>query len=334
MTTATRSITILGAGLLGLWQAVTLARAGHRVRLVEASATPFADCASIYAGVMLAPEREAETAPAMLRDLGRQGVEMWRSFYPEIRTNCSLVVSAALYLGELDRFQAHTEGHRKISADEIASLEPDLAGRFSAALYFADEAHAPAPLAMEYLLTQAQAAGVEIIIGEAPSPEPSDIVVDCRGIAAQDALPTLRGVRGERALIRSRDVTLNRPVQLLHPRLPLYIVPWDDGVFMVGATAIESEEKGAVSVRSALELLGGAYAVHPGFAEAEVLDLGVGIRPAFPDNVPRAIVRDGGRHIYVNGAYRHGFLLGPVLAQAVAEYIQGSTASELLVVEA
>jgi glycine oxidase len=146
-------------------------------------------------------------------------------------------------------------------------------------------------------------------------------------------LPDLRGVRGERALIRTREVSLRRPVQLLHPRIPLYIVPWDDGVYMIGATVIESEDRGPVSVRSALELLGGAYAVHPAFAEAEVLDLGAGIRPAFPDNVPRAIVRDGGQLIYVNGAYRHGFLLGPVLARAVADYIESGAVSELVVGE-
>jgi glycine oxidase len=138
-------------------------------------------------------------------------------------------------------------------------------------------------------------------------------------------------VRGERALIRTHEVSLQRPVQLLHPRLPLYVVPWDDGVYMVGATVIESEDGGPVSVRSALELLGGAYAVHPAFAEAEILDLGAGVRPAFPDNVPRAIVREGGRRIYVNGAYRHGFLLAPVLARSVADYIENGTASELVV---
>ena len=76
-------------------------------------------------------------------------------------------------------------------------------------------------------------------------------------------LPDLRGVRGERALIRTREVTLQRPVQLLHPRLPLYVVPWDDGLYMIGATLVETEDAGPVSVRSALELLGGAYAVIP-----------------------------------------------------------------------
>ena len=120
-------------------------------------------------------------------------------------------------------------------------------------------------------------------------------------------------------------------MQLLHPRLPLYIVPWDDGLYMIGATLVETEDAGPVSVRSALELLGGAYAVHPAFAEAEVVDLGAGVRPAFPDNVPRAVVRDGGRRILVNGAYRHGFLLAPVLARTVADYIESGATSELLV---
>jgi glycine oxidase len=100
---------------------------------------------------------------------------------------------------------------------------------------------------------------------------------------------------------------------------------------MIGATVIETEDPGPVTVRSALELLGGAYAVHPAFAEAEIVDLGVGVRPAFPDNMPRAVLRDEGKRIFVNGAYRHGFLLAPVLARAVADYIESGIASELIV---
>jgi glycine oxidase len=156
------------------------------------------------------------------------------------------------------------------------------------------------------------------------------VVIDCRGLAARDELPDLRGVRGERMIVRAREIALSRPVQFLHPRQPLYIVPWGEGRYMIGATVIETEDDGPVTVRSALELLGAAYAVHPAFAEAQILDLGAGVRPAFPDNMPRAIVR--GRRILVNGAYRHGFLLGPVLARAVADYLETGAASELLVI--
>ena len=71
-----------------------------------------------------------------------------------------------------------------------------------------------------------------------------------------------------------------------------------------------------VTVRSALELLGSAYALHPAFGEAQIVELGAGVRPAFADNVPKIVVR--GRTIHVNGLYRHGFLLAPVLAELVA----------------
>jgi glycine oxidase len=97
---------------------------------------------------------------------------------------------------------------------------------------------------------------------------------------------------------------------------------------MIGATVIESEEIGAITVRSALDLLSAAYAVDPTFAEAEIVRQGAGARPAFPDNRPRIIARKG--YIYVNGLYRHGFLLAPVLAELVASFIDsGATDPEV-----
>ena len=65
-------------------------------------------------------------------------------------------------------------------------------------------------------------------------------------------------------------------MRLIHPRWPLYVIPRDDNRFMLGATSIEAEDTG-VSVRSALELLGAAYAVHPAFAEARIVEFGSGL---------------------------------------------------------
>ena len=70
-------------------------------------------------------------------------------------------------------------------------------------------------------------------------------------------------------------------MRLIHPRWPLYVIPRGDNKFMLGATSIEAEDTG-VSVRSALELLGAAYAVHPAFAEARIVEFGSGLRPAYP----------------------------------------------------
>ena len=40
-------------------------------------------------------------------------------------------------------------------------------------------------------------------------------------------------------------------------------------------------------MRSALELLSAAFALHPGFAESEITELCAGLRSAYPDNLPR-----------------------------------------------
>ena len=145
------------------------------------------------------------------------------------------------------------------------------------------------------------------------------IVIDCRGLRARDQIPSLRGVKGELILIETDEVELARPVRLIHPRWPLYVIPRENHLFMLGATSIEAEDTG-VSVRSALELLGAAYAVHPAFAEARIVEFGSALRPAFPDNLPRITVEK--KKIAVNGLYRHGFLLAPALAELTLSYVQ------------
>ena len=146
---------------------------------------------------------------------------------------------------------------------------------------------------------------------EAPDAD-ADWVIDCRGLAARDHLPDLRGVKGEMLVLHTGDIGFQRPVQLLHPRNPVYIVPRGDGRFMIGATMIENEERGRVRARAMLDLIGAAYTVHPAFGEAEIVEIGCDLRPAFPDNLPR--IRRAGRRLFINGLFRHGFLLAPALA--------------------
>lgn len=328
------SITVAGGGILGLWQALTLARAGHRVRLLDACATPFAEAASRFAGAMLAPYCEGEAAPDVVREQGIRGLAMWRAAYPQLVNAGSLVVALPRDKAELNRFERMTSDGAALDAEGLAKLEPELAGRFGGALYFADEAHMAADAALAFLLAEARAAGADIRFGVGlpqAAVAANELIVDCRGLAARRDLPDLRGVRGERLLLRANDVVLRRPVRLLHPRHPIYVVPWGDGRFVVGATVIESEEQGSATVRSVLELLGAAYALHPGFGEAEIVDVGAGVRPAYSDNVPRVRIAADGRTIYVNGAYRHGFLLAPVLAEAVAAWIASGDVSHPLI---
>jgi glycine oxidase len=320
MASQKQTIAVRGAGIVGLWQALTLARRGHSVTLYERSAQPFTDACSPYAGAMLAPRCEEESAEPTVRRLGERSIELWQKTYPGTVVNGSLVLAPPRDRVLLDRFMRMTKGAETLGQTALAALEPELAKRFPTALYYPGEAHVPPSDALGFVLEAARAAGAELKLGDGEVPRNADLVVDCRGLGARGDLPSLRGVRGERIVVRAPGVAMARPVRLLHPRIPLYVVPWGNGLYMIGATAIESEETGPISVRSALELLSGAYSVDPAFGEAEIVTLGAGARPAFPDNRPRIIVTNG--YIYVNGLYRHGFLLAPALAELVAAHLE------------
>ena len=129
------------------------------------------------------------------------------------------------------------------------------------------------------------------------------------------------------ALLSCPDIEITRPIRVLHPRVPIYVVPRGDGIYMLGATMVEGRAGAHASVRSVLELLSAAYALSPAFGEAEILEIGVDSRPAFPDNLPR--IERQGNLIRANGLYRHGFLLAPALATMVADLILEAKTPEI-----
>ena len=313
-------VSVIGAGIAGAWQALLFAQAGHDVTLHERSDADMTLSTSHWAGGMLAPYCESEVAEPVISRLGLRSLELWREALPDTPFNGSLVVAHARDRSDFERFARMTSGHRRLDAGGLAELEPSLQGRFRDALFFPTEGHVEPRRVLPRLHERIIAAGGTVKFNSDVGADDLDgIVIDCRGLAARDSEPSLRGVKGEMILIESSEVTLSRPVRLIHPRWPLYVIPREDNLFMLGATSIEAEDSG-VSVRSALELLSASYAVHPAFAEARILEFGSGLRPAFPDNLPRITVRD--RKLAVNGLYRHGFLIAPALAELTLGYVE------------
>ena len=274
------AVTILGAGVLGLATATELATRGHAVTLVDPAMGPGGHGCSWWAGGMLAPFCEFESAEEPVLRHGQASIDWWDRHAGGVSRKGTLVVALGRDRAELDRFARRTEGYDVIGGNRVAELEPDLAGRFDRALFFPAEAHLDPRAALAAL--QAGLAGRGIGVTAGP-PDDAGQVIDCRGLAARDILPELRGVRGEMLVLRCPEVTLARPVRLLHPRVPIYLVPRGEGLFMLGATMIESDRRGVVTARSVLELLSAAYALNPAFGEAEILELGAEARPAFPD---------------------------------------------------
>lgn len=288
---------------------------------------------------MLTPDCEGESAPASVATQGVKAAEWWARRVPSAQRNGSLVVAPPRDSAEIERFAQRTQAYERVDEARIAALEPDLAGRFRRGRFHPKEGHVDPREAMAALLERLVAGAAKVRFGVEYPPaaatavaEVADLgakpgtaeindlgyktaVIDCRGFAAH--LPDLRPVRGETILVRTSEISLQRPVRMLHPRVPLYVVPRENNVFMIGATMIESAEASGVSVRLALELPGAAYALHPAFGEAEVLEMSAALRSAYPDNEPRIFAKEG--RIYVNGFHRHGFLLAPWFAERAVE---------------
>ncbi len=315
-------VAVVGAGIAGLTCALELSERGAAVEVFERAAQLGAGSCSWYAGGMLAPWCERENSEPLIAQLGMESIPWWQERFAGTVTAGTLVVAHARDTAELNHFGRRTERFARLDAAAVAALEPDLAGRFGGGLYFPEEGHLDPRAALAALAAARRAPGVRGRLGAPPDAAAlarAGAVIDCTGLAAARVLPQLRGVKGEMLLLQLKDFRLQRPVRVLHPRLPVYVVPRGAGQFMVGATLLESDDAERISARSMLELLSAAYALHPAFGEAHIVEIGTAVRAAFPDNLPRLTVR--GDTVYVNGLYRHGFLIAPAMARRAARLV-------------
>lgn len=321
-----QNIAILGAGIMGLAAASALRGRGHRITIHDPAGFP-ADNASAVAGGMLAPYSEIEHMDVRWVEMGLDGIAHWRAMdealcgKAQLRTQGSLLIAHNEDRYILERFRSHLPADKQ-AWQRPQDYEAQLPAKFAQGLFLSEEAHLNPQPAINALIRYLRENGVHFA-AESAAPDllakTYDYVVDCRGMGADD--PQLRGVKGEIALVRNTEFSLSRPVRLMHPRYPLYIVPRPDHVYMIGATMIESEGQDQPSLRSSLELLSALYALHPSFGDAQLLDIKAGIRPAYADNLPR--LKINGAHISCNGLFRHGFLLSPIMGVCVADAIAG-----------
>lgn len=330
-------IAVAGAGIAGLCAAEMLLARGCDVTLFDPLLTPegmSTPSASVLAGGMLAPYAEIEHMPLAWIEAGLAGISFWEAFSQEHRIgfakNGSFLVAHEEDRYLLKRFETYLPPE-SVCHRPVSEVEPALGEVCSSGLFLAQEAHLIPADTLAALRGRLRKGGARLE-GRAVVPEALaldyDYVLDCRGMGAAVDEPDLRGVKGEIVIVRNPEFALGRPVRLMHPRYPLYIVPRPDHMFMIGATVIESgeaadaEASGTVSVRSALELLSALYSLHASFGEARIVQILSGVRPAYSDNLPH--IRVENRVIRCNGLFRHGFLLSPVMGQCVADYITGA----------
>jgi len=327
------NIAVVGFGLAGRLAALELSKL-HHVTVFEADDEQTPNSAGKVAAAMLAPLAESVLCEADLALMGLDSMKRWPEIVSELEGDVffqqqgTLVVAHQQDKGDLQSFTQRIKpiaGHsaQALNAQQIAQLEPELANRFNQGLFLPCEGQIDNQAFYKASFTMLNKRKVKCVFNQRVTIKngeinnrPFDYIIDCRGLGAKSDKP-LRGVRGEVARLYAPEVNLTRPVRLMHPRYPIYIAPKPNHEYVIGATEIESQDSGAATVRSTLELLSAAYTVHSGFAEARLLNIQAGLRPAFSDNHPE--VSQVGNVISINGLYRHGYMLAPALvAQAVS----------------
>ncbi len=126
-------VEVVGAGVAGLTAAFEIARRGLvegvAVTLVERERASGLGC-SRYAGGMIAPWCELETAEPLVAELGQEALDFWTTDIPVATRNGSLVVPPPREKAELIDFSRRTREFEVVDAFALSRLEPDLGERF------------------------------------------------------------------------------------------------------------------------------------------------------------------------------------------------------------
>ena len=324
---------------MGRLMALSLAKKEFHVEVYDAGGRDAKNSAAYAAAAMLSPLAESAITEESVVRMGLYSLHRWKELIEELSGYVYFDQSGTLIVwhrqdeAEAKRFRKILENTsekipelgsaQNLVGFQVSDLEPQI-NLFPQGLFLPNEGQLDNRELLEVLVNDGENYGVHYHWNSSKEitdfkPGENDWVIDCRGLGAKPSWNNLRGVRGEVIRLYAPDVEIHRPIRLIHPKYPIYIAPKEEHYFVIGATEIESEDTSPVSVRSTLELLSAAYTVHPGFAEARILESTAQCRPTLKNNLPRVEINN--RVIKVNGLYRHGFMISPAILDATINWI-------------
>ena len=137
-------------------------------------------------------------------------------------------------------------------------------------------------------------------------------------VEGSNAPAPVQPVRGQLLHLKASGINLRRATWADH----CYLVPWDDGSLLVGATIEHVGFDEQTTAGGMRDLLAGLAEVLTPDWPVTVLSARAGLRPSTPDGLP-IIGRSAAAPsvVYATGHYRNGVLLAPMTARLVADLV-------------
>lgn len=304
LTGAKVTVTVAGAGALGLVIALTLAERGAHVTVRDPAAA--GDNASGVAAGMLAPAFEAALDPVSAEDFDL--LLAARDLWPELaaRVGIDLDQSGAAYYGE----------HIGAVAARLKTLGAQ-AGVYGDRVYTREDWRLSPRQAMTALRLAAEAAGARFEQALASPPAEGEILVVATGAGGQGLAPEIAALEP----IKGHILRLSGGPDI-GPVIRgdgVYICP-DPAGAIVGATMERGVADRAVDPARVAALRAASEDLLPELAELDAI-AETGVRAATPDGLPLVGFSAAPNVILAVGARRNGWLLAPLVAGMVVAYL-------------
>ena len=346
MSTRDGDVIVVGAGIIGLAVARELSRRGARTVILEAR-TAGAGATQASAGV-LAPYIEAP-AEGPLHALTVQSLAMYDEFIADVVRDAGTPVEyrrcgtleVAADAASAARLQALGTWVRSMDVDaqwlnpaEVSRLEPALGGT-EGALLVPSHGYVRAAQLTSALLEAARRHGAVFhserrvesigfdgadvtVMAGGESYRAGTLVIAAGSWSGALGATGVKPVRGQLLQLRWTGPPITRVLW----SEGCYIVPWVNGMLLVGATVEDVGFDERVTAGGVHALLAAANALLPGVRDATFVEARVGLRPATPSGLP--IIARSAEHpsvVYATGHYRNGILLAPLTAHLVADLV-------------
>lgn len=319
-------ILVRGAGIIGLSCALELADRGANVALIDPVWPPRG--ASWAAAGMIAPAFEAAslaTSHKGLFELCLLSAQCWPEWSERLQARTGLATgydpraSRAVAVSDsdiaaLERVKTQLT-KRDLPFRELASAE--LIGSARNGLELPTDTQVDNRMSMNALI-EACETHERVTIVQTAKELIAETVLVTAGWESSGALPIdlpIFPLSGQMISIERGDSDPEVPIRCGS----LYIAPKADRI-IIGATVERGIARSRVDEKSLSTLLMKAAVLYPQFADRNVLEKWVGIRPGTPDHAPY-LGRVAERLFVAAGHHRNGILLAPITAKIMADLI-------------